>query len=136
MQPARNIAFPGTSGTPLDIPVLIYDGECVVCRKTVEWIRARMAPDAFEFLSCHADELAQRFPSIEKSACLQAMHLVLPDGRVSIGERAVPDILRRLPRYRWCAPLFALPGAGLLSRIVYRRIAKHRHRAAGFFSPT
>jgi predicted DCC family thiol-disulfide oxidoreductase YuxK len=94
-----------------------------------------MDPDAFEFLSCHSGDLAGRFPAIEKEACLRAMHLVLPDGTVLVGERAFPEILRRLRRYRWCASLFRLPGAVLLSGAFYRRFAKRRHRAAGVFFP-
>jgi len=109
--------------------VLIYDGECSLCRNAVEWIRSRERPEAFEFLSCHSGELSKRFPSIEKTACLQAMHLVLPDGAVLVGERAAPEILRRLRRYRWCASLFGLPGAAALSRVLYRWFARHRHRA-------
>jgi predicted DCC family thiol-disulfide oxidoreductase YuxK len=85
-----------------------------------------MEQDAFEFLSCHSDDLASRFPRIEKSACLQAMHLVLPDGKDLIGERAIPDILRRLHGYRWAASLFRLPGMGILSRAFYRWFAKNR----------
>ncbi|MGE5752975.1 MAG: thiol-disulfide oxidoreductase DCC family protein [Deltaproteobacteria bacterium] len=115
--------------------VLIYDGECPVCVNAVEWIRARALPDAFEFLSCHSETLPSRFPAIGKEACLRAMHLVLPDGTVLAGEQAMPEILRRLRRYRWCASLFRLPGAGILSRVFYRWFAKRRHRAAGFFFP-
>jgi predicted DCC family thiol-disulfide oxidoreductase YuxK len=72
---------------------------------------------------------------IEKADCLQAMHLVLPDGTVFVGEQAAPEIFRRLRRYRWAAVLFDLPGAGILSRLFYRWFARHRHRAAGFFFP-
>ena len=115
--------------------VLIYDGECPFCRNAVEWIRSRARPEAFEFLSCHSEELSKRFPSIEKTACLQAMHLLLPDGIMFVGEQAVPEIFRRLRRYRWAAVLFDLPGAGILSRLFYRWFARHRHRAAGFFFP-
>jgi predicted DCC family thiol-disulfide oxidoreductase YuxK len=63
------------------------------------------------------------------------MHLVLPDGAVLVGERSVPEILRRLRRYRWCASLFDLPGTTVLSRVFYRWFARRRHRAAGFFFP-
>ena len=124
----------GSMGRP-GKAVLVFDGECAFCAKVLEWIRARMDAGAFDFIPCQSDELINRFPGIEREACLQAMHLVLPDGSVRIGERAIPHILRRLPRYRWCASFFDLPGADLLSRAVYRRIAKYRHRAAGNFSP-
>ncbi|MBI5419357.1 MAG: DUF393 domain-containing protein [Deltaproteobacteria bacterium] len=115
--------------------VLIYDGECPVCVKAVGWVRARARPETFEFLSCHSESFPTRFPSIEKDACLRAMHLVLPDRTVLAGERAVPEILVRLPRYRFAARFFGLPGAGIFSRVFYRWFAGHRYRLAGFFFP-
>jgi predicted DCC family thiol-disulfide oxidoreductase YuxK len=115
--------------------VLVYDGECAFCRNSIDWIRARMDRDAFEFLSCHSDDLAKRFPSIGKEACLQAMHLVLPDGSVLIGERAIPEILRHLRGYRWTAAIFRLPGAGFLSRVFYRWFAKNRHHCDRIVTP-
>ncbi len=122
-------------GTTSEEAVLIYDGECPVCVKTIEWIRARSRLEAFEFLSCHSPDVTRRFPEIEKGACLQAMHLVLPGGTVLAGAQALPEIFRRLRRYRWCAAFFELPGAGILSRVFYRWFARHRYRAAGFFFP-
>lgn len=135
MRSAENMALPETPVAAPEKPVLIYDGECPVCIRAVDWIRARSDPDAFEFLSCHADELAKRFPRIEKSACLQAMHLILPDGSVLIGEQAMPEILRRLRGYRRLACLLRLPGADVLTRAFYRWFARRRHRAPGFFFP-
>jgi predicted DCC family thiol-disulfide oxidoreductase YuxK len=94
-----------------------------------------MAPDAFEFLSCHSDNLTARFPRIKKDACLRAMHLVLPDGSIIIGERAVPEILQRIRGYRWAAALFRLPGTGIFSRIFYRWFAKNRFHISRALSP-
>ena len=109
---------------------LIYDGECPVCRGAAEWVRARAAPGAFEFFSCHSEELPRRFPAVARQACLQAMHLVLPDGTILAGENALPEILRRTRRYRRAAVLFRLPGAGIASRFLYRAFARRRHRIA------
>src|SRR4030042_7009211 len=117
-----------------DTPVvLIYDGECPVCQGAADWIRARSGPDDFEFLSCHSEDLPRRFPTVEKSACLKAMHLVLPDGKVFAGEQAVPEILLRLKGWRWAVALFRLPGAGILSRAFYRWFAARRHRISRRF---
>lgn len=116
-----------------DSPVLIYDGECPVCRSAVEWVRRRSAPEAFEYLSCHAEELSRRFPSIEKSACLEAMHLVLPDGRVLAGEQAAAEIFPRVRGYRWIGSLLRLPGSEIITGVLYRRFAKRRHAISSFF---
>jgi predicted DCC family thiol-disulfide oxidoreductase YuxK len=108
--------------------VLIYDAGCPVCRKAVGWVRRNAGdPDAFEFLPCRSDETRRRFPAIDEAACMAAIHLVLPGGPVLAGERALPEILRRLPRYRRAAAFFRLPGAGILARILYRAFARRRH---------
>ena len=112
--------------------VLIYDAGCSVCRRAVDWVRRNAAaPDAFEFLPCGSDETRDRFPGIREADCLAAVHLVPPGGEPLAGERALPEILRRLARYRRAAFLFRLPGAFLVSRALYRRFAAHRHRFPG-----
>ena len=109
--------------------VLIYDAGCAVCRQAADWVRRNAAaPDAFEFLPCGSAEAMERFPEIREADCLAAVHLVPPGGKALAGERALPEILRRLPRYRRAACLFRVPGAHLLSRVLYRRFAAHRGR--------
>jgi predicted DCC family thiol-disulfide oxidoreductase YuxK len=116
--------------------VLVYDADCPVCRAYADWVlRNAVAPDAFEFLPCRSEETRSRFPTIAEAACLQAMHLVLPDGTILIGEQALPEILHRTRRYRRAAILFRLPGAGILSRFLYRGFARRRHRISRLFPP-
>ena len=116
--------------------VLIYDADCPVCRSAADWVRRNAAvSDGFAYLPCRSEETRTRFPEIAESACLQAMHLVLPDGTILAGERALPEILRRTRRYRRAAVLFRLPGAGILSRLLYRAFARRRHAFSGRFTP-
>ncbi|MEW6719872.1 MAG: DUF393 domain-containing protein [Thermodesulfobacteriota bacterium] len=108
---------------------MIYDAGCPVCRGFVDKVRRRAAPpDAFEFLPCGSAEARGRFPSIREADCMAAVHLVLPGGQVLAGERALPEILRRMRGYRILTPLFRLPGAGIVSRLLYREFARHRSR--------
>jgi predicted DCC family thiol-disulfide oxidoreductase YuxK len=116
--------------------VLVFDADCPVCRAAADWVRRNaMAPDAFEFLPCRSAETRSRFPAVAESACLQAMHLVLPDGAILTGEQALPEILRRTRRYRWAVVLFRLPGVGPLSRLLYGAFARRRHRISRIFPP-
>ena len=116
--------------------VLIYDAECPVCRAAAEWVRRNASvPGTFEFLPCRSAETRSRFPALAEAACLQALHLVLPDGTILVGERALPEILRRTRRYRWAAVFFRFPGAGILSRFLYRDFARRRHRISHLFPP-
>jgi len=116
--------------------VLVYDADCPACRAAADWVRRNaIDPDTFEFLPCRSEETRRRFPAIMETACLQAMHLVLPDGTILAGEQALPEILQCTRRYRWSAILFRLPGAGFLSRLLYGAFARRRHRISRLFPP-
>ena len=107
--------------------VLIYDGACPVCQAGMRWVERRALPGEFEFLACQSRERRARFPRVSEEACLAALQLVLPDGRVLAGDAAIPEILRRLRRWRWLARLFRLPGVVLLAPRLYAWVARNRY---------
>ena len=70
---------------------VIYDGACPICSKTVAWMEEREQRGSFEMLPCQSESLGKRFPSVDRAACMRAMHVVLPDGSVLAGDQALPD---------------------------------------------
>ena len=108
--------------------VLIYDGACGLCRGGVSWISRRAVRGYFEFLPCQAPERRVRYPWMRNETCLEAMQLILPDGRLLAGDAAIPEILRRLRGWRWLAALFRLPGVELLAPRLYAWVARHRYQ--------
>jgi predicted DCC family thiol-disulfide oxidoreductase YuxK len=107
--------------------VLVYDGDCAVCRASALWLMRRaLSRGLLEILPCRSAVRRARYPAITDAACMTAMQLVLPDGRVLAGADAVPELLRRIRGWGWLARLFALPGARPLARRVYARIAANR----------
>jgi predicted DCC family thiol-disulfide oxidoreductase YuxK len=72
--------------------VLIYDGNCPICSGAASWIKDHGQKDSFEMLICQSDDVKKRYPLIEEAACMQAMHLVLPDGGILAGESTAGDI--------------------------------------------
>ena len=108
--------------------VVIYDGACGLCQGGIAWISRRAVRGEFEFLPCQAAERRARFPWMEEKTCLQAIQLVLADGRVLAGDAAIPEILRRLRGWRWLAACFRLPGMGLFAPQLYAWVARHRHQ--------
>lgn len=114
-------------------PVLIYDGNCPVCSRTVEWVRENQRPDAFEMLPCQSADLDERFPEVRRSACMRALHVVLPDGSVLAGELALPEIFKRTRRYAPVAALFSLPGTQPIARAFYQWFAERRYSIADLF---
>jgi predicted DCC family thiol-disulfide oxidoreductase YuxK len=109
--------------------VLIYDAECPMCRASAMWLmRLALSRGEIEILPCRSSVRVARFPQITEAACLTAMQLVLPDGRVLAGADAVPELLCRLRGLGWLAVVFALPGMRPLARVVYAWIARNRMR--------
>jgi predicted DCC family thiol-disulfide oxidoreductase YuxK len=114
-----------------DTVVLIYDGECSMCRASALWLMRRALAGGsrdLEILPCRSPVRRERYPFIADETCMAEMQLVLPDGRVLAGADAAPEILRRIPRWRWLAALFALPFARPFARRVYAWIARNRMR--------
>ena len=109
--------------------VLIYDGDCAMCRASALWLMRRAlgrGDEELEILACRSQARRTRFPHIDEAACLSAMQLVLPDGRVLSGADAVPELLARMPGWRWLRHAFDVPGARPLARRAYAWIAANR----------
>ncbi len=111
---------------------LIYDENCMFCKKCVGWIAKRARPGALEFLPLQAPGRSERFPELTDEACMEGMQLVLPDGPVRSGEQALPDLFRMLKRWRWFAFAFELPVVRWLSPIAYGWIARNRYMISEF----
>lgn len=107
-------------------PTVIYDGECGICRDSVELLRRWDREHVLRFVPFQDEAAVARF-GIALPALAAAMHLVLPNGRVYPGADAAPELLRLLPGKRWLALPFRIPGVMPLARRVYARIAARRH---------
>jgi predicted DCC family thiol-disulfide oxidoreductase YuxK len=116
-------------GPTVATATLIYDGECSMCRASALWIMRRaLSSGTLEILPCASAVRRTRFPQVTEEACLTAMQLVLPDGRVLAGADAVPELLRRIRGWGWVAAVFALPGVRPVARRVYAWVARNRMR--------
>jgi predicted DCC family thiol-disulfide oxidoreductase YuxK len=114
--------------------VLIYDSSCPVCSDTVRWIQDNAIEGSFDVVPCHAMKNGVPYIGIKRKDCMQAIHLVLPDGTILAAEQALPEIVTRLRKYRLAGLLFKLPGAATLSRIAYRWFAARRYRISALLS--
>lgn len=116
-------------GPTIAVATLIYDGECAMCRASAFWLMRRaLSRGALEILPCRSEPRRARFPQVSEDACLAAMQLVLPDGRVLAGAEAVPELLRRIRGWGWVAGFFALPGVRPVARRLYAWVAANRMR--------
>jgi predicted DCC family thiol-disulfide oxidoreductase YuxK len=107
---------------------MLYDGRCRICTASAERIRRLDTEHSLDVLSLHEREVAARFPEITREAVLEEMHLVRPDGTIARGADSIRAVLRFLPRLRWLALLWFVPGFSPLARVGYKWVARNRYR--------
>src|SRR5207244_1682801 len=72
-----------------------------------------------------------RFPGLSHDACMTAMHLVTPDGRVYRGFEAAVRAVATRPVLGRVAYAYYLPGLRQLCDFAYRWVAARRYRIMG-----
>ena len=115
--------------TETELPLLIFDGDCAFCSSSVRfgerWIKRMARAEPYQFL-----ELDQYGLTTEQ--CNAAVQFVATDGRVSSAHDAVSMVLRAAGKGWWLlGSLMRLPGIHWLSGVVYRWVARNRHRLPG-----
>ena len=106
--------------------VVLFDGPCTLCNKSVDWIHFRDFHGDFSFASLQSKWAEEHLPQHLKSedSVVLFMH-----GQFHIRSKAVVLILHELPGYRWTKVFHLVPT--FLLDIVYRLIAKTRYRFFG-----
>jgi len=109
------------------IPLIIFDGKCSFCRRSVE--RARSITGSFVDYEPY-QQAASRFPQVDPAAFGRAVHLIEQDGRISRGAEAVFRALNLGHRYPLLLWLYRyLPGFAAVTEAAYRLVATHRETA-------
>jgi predicted DCC family thiol-disulfide oxidoreductase YuxK len=98
-----------------------YDDTCALC----EGVAETLEKDTNLALVGATHELPER---ISRTALMRDVHAIDEQGAIHRGIDAVIMIMRWHPRWRWFAPVVALPGVKNVGAIIYRIIATNRHR--------
>lgn len=113
--------------------VLLYDGDCPLCRGVRDWVARSVRPGTIEFVSCQSQDLHLVAPEVSYDVCMEAIHLILPGRRIYVGEQAFERLLPLLRGKAWLRHTFKVPGLRFLARLSYRYIARHRQELSAFF---
>jgi len=93
------------------LPILLYNGECAVCVRVADWVRAseRDAPVLdLRPIGDDPEALEQLHPGLDIWDAYEIVHLLMPDGSMKTGGAAVVDVFRLLPNTKWSSRLFDL----------------------------
>lgn len=107
--------------------VVVYDGECTVCTRTVNTLRDWDRDARFELVPYQAEGVPERFPDISAADFERSVQLIGPEGRFQ-GAAAVEKILALVPRARPASWLFRIPLVRPIAEWFYRWFARHRRR--------
>lgn len=109
---------------------VVYDGLCSLCTASVRLLKRLDFFGRLEFVDFTTADLPKLHPDLTEGACLAAMQVITPDGKLFAGFFGFKEISRRLPQLWPACAVVCLPGMSRLGPAVYRFIAAHRPRAA------
>ncbi len=110
-------------------PVLVYDGDCAFCARSVRFIERRIARHPRVVAWQHTD-LGSLGLTIEM--CETAVQWVDGDGSVASGHHAVArTLIHGGGLWKVLGRFIVMPGVGRVSAVVYRWVAENRHRMPG-----
>jgi predicted DCC family thiol-disulfide oxidoreductase YuxK len=109
--------------------VVLFDGECAFCRKSVGLLQRLNWIGRVECRDCRdRANLPPCGEPLDEAKLLEEMHVVTPDRRRAlVGYLAIRWLAWRLPPLWLIAPFFYLPGTLWLGTRLYRRIARNRY---------
>jgi predicted DCC family thiol-disulfide oxidoreductase YuxK len=117
--------------TPPPKYAVLYDGHCKFCTAQSKRLSALARPGSLEMLNFQEPGVLDRFPGLTHEACMQAMHLVTPTGRVYRGFEAAVQAVATRPVLGLLAYTYYLPGLRQLCDWFYDRLAASRYRLLG-----
>jgi lipase maturation factor 1 len=107
-----------------DLPLVIYDGRCGFCRIWIEYWKA-LTSGRVDYAA--SQDVGRLYPQIPEQSFRESVQLVMPDGQVLGGARAVFVTSGYVPGLRWLLPVRdGLPGVAPATEALYRLIARHR----------
>ena len=116
---------PGPGGS-----MLIYDGDCGFCQRTLDVMKKRLAmwPRTAPYQRLNLDQ-----HGVSSQDAARAMLWVEPGRPPLAGAAAFAQLFRDQPQLRWriLGRMMALPGISHFAVIVYRTVARHRHQLPG-----
>jgi len=105
-------------------PLVIFDGRCGFCRIWIDYWKA-ITEERIAYAP--SQEVGGQYPQISAKNFSESVQLVMPDGDVISGARAVFVTLTYAPGRAWLLWLYDhIPGVAPATEAAYRLIARHR----------
>src|ERR1700730_5091258 len=101
-------------------PLLIFDGQCGFCRIWIQYWKQVTGPGV-EYAA--AEDVSASYPDIPREDYGKSVQLVMPEGEVLSGARAVFTTLTHAPGMAWVLWAYQhLPGFAPVTQAAYKLI--------------
>ena len=110
--------------------LIVYDGDCAFCQRSIAAIRSRDRFERFEYVPRNTPGLEERFPQLTLENFSSGIRVIDGDGTVHVGADGVHKIAARLPYFRRLAWLYHAPVVHGITRLIYAWIAANRMKLA------
>lgn len=114
--------FPGSARW-----LVLYDGHCPLCRRSVGWLQQRDRHGALHCLPLQTAGLLDA-AGIALAEAMAGVQVLSRSGLRYQGADGILHAMASLPGWGWLRWAFAIPGFLPIARRVYRYIAKRRTR--------
>lgn len=108
--------------------VLIYDGDCGLCLKSVRVLQRAGVRNAFDYLLFQYASSLVLAHGLDRQRLEQELHLITPEGKVLRGFFAVRRACWATPLLWPVALVLSVPGMSWPGRLAYRLVATNRRR--------
>ena len=108
--------------------IVIYDGDCGFCQSTVNTLKKLDWLKSFIFIPFQNETVLTKYPFITKEMCEKEIYLVSENKKYYGGYDAFKIMSVYLPLTFLISWFFFLPGVVQIGRLVYKLIAKNRHK--------
>ena len=109
--------------------IVVYDGDCKVCSRTIKLLTKWDASHELEIISSHASGVHARFPWIPLRAYMDSIQVIrISDGKTWQAAAALEELLKVLPKGGLISWLFKIPFVRPLADRFYRWFARNRYK--------
>jgi predicted DCC family thiol-disulfide oxidoreductase YuxK len=111
--------------------VVLYDGQCKFCTAGSQQLLSLARRGIVERVDFQQAGALDPFPGLTHEACMKAMQLVTPAGRIYTGFEAAVQAVATRAVIGWLAYIYYLPGLKQLLDLLYGLVAANRYRLMG-----
>jgi predicted DCC family thiol-disulfide oxidoreductase YuxK len=97
-----------------------FDGGCPLCRREIDFYRARAGGDSIEWVDAAGRDAAVFGPDLTRETALARMHVRRGDGALVSGAAAFAALWSSLPQYAWLGRLASWPPVLKVLEVGYR----------------